>query len=510
MNAKLIGTGRGGERGQAIVLIVLVMTALLGIAAVAVDGGRLYSERRGAQNAADNAVLAAALALCNEENVYNAGYSAANVNGYDNNGDTNTVQVNWPPASGPNAGDDEYVEIVITSIQETSFAKVVIQGDLQTSARAVARCIRNTGPVGGGNGVIALDPDDNQAIYNDGSSCIVVNNGGLFVNSSHATALWVEGGGTCGNSANPSGPRVQAEWIQIAGGSTVPDDYPWIEIDPNPPTTGVGQMDDPLAGLAAPSPPPMPSPAPSPNIGACAGLIANPLDGSGNLTVQNHWCTSGSPVVVFPGRYASFHITSDANVVMMPGLYYIDGGDFVLDGNTDIDGSAGVNIYLDGGDVTMTASSRPILYASSTGPMADILFYLDGGNLEVGGDSVDPPIRMRGMTYLTSGSVTIGGSGNLDIEAPTSGAWAGMVFYMDRDNTSNFTIEGDGGIDVTGTIYGAQATIIANGSGSGRALNAQMIAARYRVTGNSSLVVDYDASLVFGANGGSSLIDLAE
>jgi hypothetical protein len=50
----------------------------------------------------------------------------------------------------------------------------------------------------------------------------------------------------------------------------------------------------------------------------------------------------------------------------------------------------------------------------------------------------------------------------------------------------------------------------ADGSGSGRALNAQMIAARFVVTGNSSLVIDYDADVVFGGGGGASLIDLAE
>jgi hypothetical protein len=497
------------ERGQAIVLIVLVMTALLGITALAVDGGRLYSERRAAQSAADNAVLAAGLALCNGSNVFNAGLNSASVNGYDNNGNTNTVAVNWPPSSGPNAGNNEYVEIIITTTQEASFAKVIYDGDLQTFTRAVARCVTASGPVGGGNGLIALDPDDNKAINNTGSSCIRVNGGGVFVNSNHSTALWVEGGGTCGNSANPSGPRVQADWINIVGGSTVPATYPWIVIQPSPPTTGVAPMTDPLAGLAAPAAPAMPANAPSPNIGACQGLIANPLDGSGNLVVQNHYCTNGNPVIVYPGRYSSFRITSDANVVMMPGLYYIQGGNFVTEGDTDIVGN-GVNIYLSSGNVNMGASSRPVLIAGSSGPMADILFYLDGGDFTVGGNSVNPPITMTGMTYSRSGAITIGGSGNLDINPPASGPWQGMVFYMDRSNTSTFLIDGDGGIDVTGTLYGASATVQADGSGSGRALNAQMIAARFVVTGNSSLVIDYDADVVFGGGGGASLIDLAE
>ncbi len=47
------------ERGQSLVLIVLVIVGMLGFAALAVDGGRLLAERRRAQSAADSAALAA-------------------------------------------------------------------------------------------------------------------------------------------------------------------------------------------------------------------------------------------------------------------------------------------------------------------------------------------------------------------------------------------------------------------------------------------------------------------
>ena len=50
------------ERGQALVLIVLAIVAMFGFAALAVDIGRLYAERRRVQSAADAAVLSAAFA----------------------------------------------------------------------------------------------------------------------------------------------------------------------------------------------------------------------------------------------------------------------------------------------------------------------------------------------------------------------------------------------------------------------------------------------------------------
>ena len=41
------------EKGQAFVLIIVAIVAIFGFAALAVDGGNVYAERRRAQNAAD-------------------------------------------------------------------------------------------------------------------------------------------------------------------------------------------------------------------------------------------------------------------------------------------------------------------------------------------------------------------------------------------------------------------------------------------------------------------------
>ncbi|HEV2030047.1 MAG TPA: pilus assembly protein TadG-related protein [Candidatus Dormibacteraeota bacterium] len=48
------------QRGQAIVLIALMLTLVVGVAALAIDGARAYSLRRDLQNAVDSAALAAA------------------------------------------------------------------------------------------------------------------------------------------------------------------------------------------------------------------------------------------------------------------------------------------------------------------------------------------------------------------------------------------------------------------------------------------------------------------
>ena len=128
------------ERGQAIALMVLLLTALLAIVGLAVDGGRLYYGQRTAQNAADNAALAGSLALCDGSSVTTVAFAAANINGFNNDGVTNSVTVNNPPNTGPNAGNLEHVEVIITSVQEASFAQLVYSGELESTVRAVASC----------------------------------------------------------------------------------------------------------------------------------------------------------------------------------------------------------------------------------------------------------------------------------------------------------------------------------------------------------------------------------
>ena len=52
------------DSGQALIWFALSLVVLLGIAALAIDVGRLYGERRRMQNAADAAALAGAHELC--------------------------------------------------------------------------------------------------------------------------------------------------------------------------------------------------------------------------------------------------------------------------------------------------------------------------------------------------------------------------------------------------------------------------------------------------------------
>ena len=70
------------ERGQSLVLIALAAVALFGFSALAIDGSRVFSDRRNAQNAADTAALSAALAKIRGDSYVDAAVDRATSNGY--------------------------------------------------------------------------------------------------------------------------------------------------------------------------------------------------------------------------------------------------------------------------------------------------------------------------------------------------------------------------------------------------------------------------------------------
>jgi Flp pilus assembly protein TadG len=71
----------GGQRGQAIVLIAIMLAVLVGMAALAIDGSRAYSVRRDLQAAVDAAALAAGDNLQQTGNYTTAEQAATNIFG---------------------------------------------------------------------------------------------------------------------------------------------------------------------------------------------------------------------------------------------------------------------------------------------------------------------------------------------------------------------------------------------------------------------------------------------
>ncbi|MBK7449887.1 MAG: hypothetical protein IPJ47_10830 [Anaerolineales bacterium] len=113
------------ERGQAMILIVFSIVGLIGASALAIDGVNAFIDRRRADTAASAAALTAALTRIEGGNWRAAALATAAANGYNNDGVTNTVELNTPPLNGDYTGNSEYIEVIVTSHLKTYFGVVI-------------------------------------------------------------------------------------------------------------------------------------------------------------------------------------------------------------------------------------------------------------------------------------------------------------------------------------------------------------------------------------------------
>jgi hypothetical protein len=154
----------------------------------------------------------------------------------------------------------------------------------------------------------------------------------------------------------------------------------------------------------------------------------------------------GNSHTLSPGVYAGgISIGSTTSVTLLPGIYYIQGGGFSLSGSSNLTGN-GVMIY--------------------NAPAA------------------------------ASDSISLTGSGNVTLSPPTSGRYAGITLFQDRNSSVTATITGDSGFKVTGTFYIAGAKLKVTGNSNVALLGSQLISRDLTIGGNASLTITWDANKV--------------
>ena len=196
------------------------MVGLVGMVALVVDGGNVFLDRRTAQNAADSAALASALSrIHGEQDWVGAAIASAAVNGYNNDGVTNIVQVYSPPKDGPNSGDLEYLQVIITSHVDTYFASVVGRDRITNIVNAVARTkLPEVTQLLKGAAVVSLAPgsdcNNNKSFWIHGEATLDITGGGVFVNSNNRDcALFQNGSGSI---------RIRDDYsINVVGGTSI-------------------------------------------------------------------------------------------------------------------------------------------------------------------------------------------------------------------------------------------------------------------------------------------------
>ena len=160
-------------------------------------------------------------------------------------------------------------------------------------------------------------------------------------------------------------------------------------------------------------------------------------------------------------------------------------------GSVSVSGSSSVTLqpgYYPGGikiSANATVDLEPGLYVIGGGNGLKI-----SGNGNMYGDDV--------MFYIAAGSVSLTGNGDIDLTAPDSGEYAGIVMWQARDNTNTVKVAGNGDFGTDGILYLPSAYVQV--SGNGKELGSQLICDKLKVNGNGTFTVNYDG----GGGGGSS------
>jgi hypothetical protein len=243
--------------------------------------------------------------------------------------------VNYPPASGPHAGNNQYVEVLITKTIPTIFGSLFSVASLNIATRAVAgvgahslACLYSLDPSGAG----ALTIDNGGELD---TNC------GIAINSTSGSAL----------DGNSSGQvDTGSSSIAVSGGWTAGK-------TPTPaPSTGTAAVPNPLAAVVMPT------------VGACTS--------TGLITVTKDTTLS-------PGVYCGGLYVDNKQATLTAGTYIFRGGGMKVRGG--IVRGTGVTL-INSIDPTAVYAFKPFefgngckttLTAPTTGTFSGILMFGD-------------------------------------------------------------------------------------------------------------------------------------
>ena len=432
------------RRGATLVTMSVALVVLVGIMALALEGGSIMAERRRAQAVADAAALAAAcdlsyqygfskgldttgkaadsaLQVAYASQYYNqlGGTSltdkqiAAALRHYNSNIVTK-VSVNIPPKlSADFSGQAGYAEVVVLAMQPPGLSAIFGSGLRQVTARAVARGQWQPIKVA----FLALEPNLPAALTLALNASMTVTNGSVVVDSASllSTAFALNG-------------RISAPEVNLTGNYLSLLNF----LNSTKPNVGVPPTPDPLAYLSPPDPTTLP----------VQGRSLLPI----YLTLK--------PLVLQPGvYYGGIKIAGTASVTMNPGIYYMAGGGFTVADTASLTG-LGVTI-------------------------------------------VNAPI-------LPTDMIAIACTGAVRLTPPTDGLYAGITIMQQKEvvplplNLNPTMVIGanslfGSSLSISGTIYAPQSIIGLAGNGTAK-VGSQVICRMAAVAANASVQINWDST----------------
>jgi hypothetical protein len=478
---------RKSESGQALVIGAFAMVALLAVAGLAIDMGVLRYDQRMQQTAADAAAIAGAVQLAHygvgTSEVTPAALNASAANGFTNNVGTGScpsavtdlptnlaagsvqVTVCNGPLTGPHSVTSpsfpkalpaDYVQVFVSAGQPTYFMKVLGIDSETVTASAVATNV--TGGTANGAGCIytlegpqttKITAAKDASLGTSGSvtlsapSCGINDNGDFVANG---------------------GAQLSVTAASIDYGGTYNPPSSAATISPTPVQTRTA-ITDPLAGEYTITP----------------GQSYGPIDiASGNCTGSgcSQVSESGGVFTIQPGTYDDICIHSGQIVNFSDGGS-TDGGLFILTGAS----TCNANIEFEINSYATVCNSGTPCSGMPKSANNGVTFYLTG-----------------------SASVNVSGTATVNLVAPNSGPYEGLLFYQSPTDTASASLLGNGTSSYQGALYFPSATLNFGGDATGfnsSALYTVIVVNQLQFYGNPDVTINADYSSL--ANNGGPL-----
>ena len=303
------------ERGQVLILLTVGVITLLGFTALAIDGGRIYSERRNIQGISDTASMTGALYIAKTEGAITTAVKEQAKLAALHRAETNGYRSPEVVVDITQDGDYYYVETVIHTQIDPTIVQLVYDGPLKVAATSTTR-VQKVDVFAVGQALFAINSSECRSIYFHGTADVTIGNTGIFANSDCTdNAIEFQGDAEAdldGNITSVGGVVVNKPENVDHGGILPGTQVNFTKI-----------------------PPP-----------SCAGLDPKSVSGS----------------TLSPGVYNGMKFSGNGNWTLLPGLYCLDGDLSINNGTLT---GEGVTFYMrsgsfriNGGTITLTAPSN--------------------------------------------------------------------------------------------------------------------------------------------------------
>jgi hypothetical protein len=155
----------------------------------------------------------------------------------------------------------------------------------------------------------------------------------------------------------------------------------------------------------------------------------------------------------------------------------------------------------DGSGPTYTSTGGPVLQPgnytngmtlSGTKTLSPGVYVISGGNFKI---NANANISGAGVTlvFKPGTSVSINGTATVNLSAPTSGTYSGILLFGDRSATDDVTLNGTADSKLTGAVYFANQNINYLGNFSGNGGCTQVVGKTVEWSGNTTINQDCTA-----------------